>query len=655
MPSFLYRGVKVWLDGDMTLDWEWVNKAWLQLQELKSDWNPHEIKFRQLSEHVSVRSYFGKEEIFIRARPGEVEFPEEKFEREVTYPLLYPAIIVWTDLGDNEFEQIGFVTSYSPETLDPPFKLWEVPNAPTVLHDRRLKGGGPEEELEEDKWVVSGDAIVRAIGPMGDHEFQQPYWTVINPYVTGGWAPYPQGTTDLERSPRFVPGAQYEVYLHDITDDDPPAYYWIGRKAGMHYAGWIYTEGICLNDRVEQVWEKLVSCGKIDSQWQTISVPTQEGWFTGHQGLPWANSYYFSDFEYYCVNFQDRGIAAKYYIDKANEEFGDVWTRCWVPSGCQSGDPCSHFGPPYGFTGWWYEFDHDLDPDYASGDGWGWPWIWVDRVCTTLEHGGSIIDAGHGIWHLPRDSVYTTRGIRQPWGGSYLYNYYEWDRRTDVSREFFETIPDQSVFFEGGNGDPIIPLNLAGSDGIPPYPFCLTSIYRDCSCYWERKDPPTVPGCPWYDPCRDGDGNVYSEGEQVKNIYWSHDHLRVDDFEICLSTTKNFYDMKHYWMWPRYHNYGGQTHFTSSMTWHPTSEAGEYDEGPVYLRFDYIKPAEGFISTWISDAIEWRVGTVDGTPGGGPFCEIPGVTYAGKPVLATRGTRLVEITVKVVLEKEEDD
>jgi hypothetical protein len=101
---------------------------------------------------------------------------------------------------------------------------------------------------------------------------------------------------------------------------------------------------------------------------------------------------------------------------------------------------------------------------------------------------------------------------------------------------------------------------------------------------------------------------------------------------------------------PRYYNYGGQAHFTWSCQWTPRGQSN------IYLRYDYVAPEQQYVSTWISD-VSFRIDslTMDGvTETFERFCEIPDLTYAGKRLLAHQGTRLLEMTTRIVLEREED-
>lgn len=107
--------------------------------------------------------------------------------------------------------------------------------------------------------------------------------------------------------------------------------------------------------------------------------------------------------------------------------------------------------------------------------------------------------------------------------------------------------------------------------------------------------------------------------------------------------------MEHGSAHPRYYNYGGQGQFTWGVEW---TERGQSD---IKFRFDYIQPGTGFVSTWISD-ITFRIDslTMDGVAVTFVrFCEIPDITYQGRRLLANGGTRLVEMTQKVVLERED--
>jgi hypothetical protein len=645
--SFMYRGARVSLDGDPLTHIEDIHTAWLVLQNLKLS-STQDIKIRNRAGRALVRSYHGRDEIFLAHIPEEVEVPEIKEEKVVYTPMLYPAIIVWHEEQPTDLVQVGFITSHVPGTLQPPFKFWKISDITKLRLYSQKNGWG------DDTWLIAAsdaytETMIKEIGVLGYYEFEgnDIRWDLINPVWESSWAPYPENTTDEERVLRWT-GGPYEIYLHYSVGD---GYFWIGRKPAEHKGGFIYQSGICLANKIENVWEKLISsCDLIESPFKTQGVPTTEGWFTGHQGLPWAQSVSAIDMEYYAINRQDAGNYAAYLTAKANQAILDVWRWCFP--GC--GTPCDQSVPHWGNKGWWDELDHPLE---STWPGWGWPWLDIERVCATLGHLGYQNNAGHRIWSQNVNSVYMPHqnylgeilALRDPWGGAYLYQYTEWANVYEYKRDFIPEVPDQSGF------DPLVPLDPDN----PPYPFTSSSIFVDCPCWWMKViDPDTgwdmIPACDFVAPrviCRNPDGSLYEEGSYLSQATYSHDHLRVDDFELCLSIEEGD-GTNHGPGYPRYYEHGGAAHFTWGVFYTPDGT----DPDTKYFRFDYIKPASAFVSTWQSPALfSIQNCTLDGQyPATRRFAELPGMMYKGKRLLVGPYTRLVEVTTKVVLEREED-
>jgi hypothetical protein len=110
--------------------------------------------------------------------------------------------------------------------------------------------------------------------------------------------------------------------------------------------------------------------------------------------------------------------------------------------------------------------------------------------------------------------------------------------------------------------------------------------------------------------------------------------------------------MNHGPSYPRYYEHGGAGHFTWGVFYTPDGT----DPDTKYYRFDYIKPAGGFVSTWQSPVLfTIQNCTLDGLyPGTRRFAEVPDMKYKGQRILVGPYTRLVEVTTKVVLQREED-
>lgn len=118
-----YRGVKVHCDGDPDSIKDEIHKAWLELQNLNRI-NTSELKHASKPGHWFIRNYFGKEEIFIRAKPGLV-VPEKK-KRIVRRPVVSYIPAHHTYNSDDEW--IGLTLNMTGK-WGPPYVFFAVPES----------------------------------------------------------------------------------------------------------------------------------------------------------------------------------------------------------------------------------------------------------------------------------------------------------------------------------------------------------------------------------------------------------------------------------------------------------------------------------------------------------------------------------------------
>jgi hypothetical protein len=464
--TFMYRGAKIHLDGNPLDVIEEIHQAWLHLQNLKLSQPDLAVKIRDRAGRSLVRSYHGQDDIFLAHVPVIPVEEEVGLEKIVYTPMLYPAIIVWSEVTPTELEQVGFITSHVPGTLEPPFRFWPIADITQLHHWKQgqwIKATGAwKTQMEDwgggigvsnpgnDKWIPTAldpitSTLCREITPLCTNTMREPDYALINPGQEGDYAPYPEGTSDADRAPKWV--GDYEI----ILIANPDLYYWLGWKPARHHGGWVYNTGVTLGDKITQIWTPMQGAGcpgnGAAQGWARVGVPTTAGWFTGHLGAPWAQRFSFIEVDFMACNRTNFGNVGQYNAAKAAEAALDDWQRVFPT--CDPGE-CVQTVPAWNKVGWWNELDDPADP------GFGWPWLKVERVGTTMSALGGFTNAGHWIWFQEAATVYTTQGGRQPWGGAYFYQYGVKYNRDDYLREYLGEVPNWASF-----------------------PFHLTSITKD--------------------------------------------------------------------------------------------------------------------------------------------------------------------------------